>query len=479
MENYKVFFLIILVSCFVSCATYRNQTSKYYSKVEQKEYSKANSIISTSSYFQSNRNKFLYYVERGRLFYLMNLPDSSSFYLNLADHYLDANRQSFSDVVKSLLINPAQKKYLGEEFEKFFVNYYKGLNYIKDSDESDALVEAKIITLKNNYLFDKTKGNGYYNDPLSLIFQGVLFEKFGYLNDAYISFKNALKCYENESSAKFLHVNIPFQLKKDLIRLSRSLGLESEASQYISEWNISSPSLVDSVGDLVLFVEQGHIPVKSETNIVLTKNSDGINGFGYFDPMVGGMVSVQLDITPFNNYCSPEVRNDFLAGRLYRIVIPTYVVQTPYKFDVSILNDSSAQKYYTDAIENFNSVSIGLLEKRMPLEITTAILRQVFKASIEKGVEASVTSMVSSKHREAPDNNAKLAGELAGLIVNIVNNATEKADTRNWQSLPAFVDYIRVPLKKGLNSFSVHVGNLDKQFTVLGDKTIKVVNLTF
>jgi hypothetical protein len=32
--------------------------------------------------------------------------------------------------------------------------------------------------------------------------------------------------------------------------------------------------------------------------------------------------------------------------------------------------------------------------------------------------------------------------------MNLINTATEKADTRNWQSLPAYIHYVRVPLQK-------------------------------
>ena len=38
--------------------------------------------------------------------------------------------------------------------------------------------------------------------------------------------------------------------------------------------------------------------------------------------------------------------------------------------------------------------------------------------------------------------------EYAGLALGIANVATEKADTRNWQSLPSQISYLRIPLKK-------------------------------
>ena len=40
--------------------------------------------------------------------------------------------------------------------------------------------------------------------------------------------------------------------------------------------------------------------------------------------------------------------------------------------------------------------------------------------------------------------------------MNVFNTVTEKADTRNWQSLPAFVSYVRVPLHEGNNTITVN-----------------------
>ena len=49
--------------------------------------------------------------------------------------------------------------------------------------------------------------------------------------------------------------------------------------------------------------------------------------------------------------------------------------------------------------------------------------------------------------------------EYVGLAMNIANVATEKADTRNWQSLPSQIHYTRIPLEEGLNTISVNCSN--------------------
>ncbi|HAK12989.1 MAG TPA: hypothetical protein DCO78_14435 [Chitinophagaceae bacterium] len=60
--------------------------------------------------------------------------------------------------------------------------------------------------------------------------------------------------------------------------------------------------------------------------------------------------------------------------------------------------------------------------------------------------------------------------------MNVVNNATEKADTRNWQSLPAFIQYVRIPLQAGVNSIELSAGNQQKTITVQGNGGIQLQN---
>jgi hypothetical protein len=43
----------------------------------------------------------------------------------------------------------------------------------------------------------------------------------------------------------------------------------------------------------------------------------------------------------------------------------------------------------------------------------------------------------------------------AGALLGIANAIAEQADTRNWQTLPRTISYVRVPLKVGKNSVSV------------------------
>ncbi len=93
----------------------------------------------------------------------------------------------------------------------------------------------------------------------------------------------------------------------------------------------------------------------------------------------------------------------------------------------------------------------------MTLEFSKALIRVAMKKVTEYEVRKS----------------DKTLGSLIGLI----NAITEKADTRNWQTLPHSIYYCRVPLKEGTNSVRLSLQNdkaisTDYEFTYTAKKGV-------
>ena len=63
--------------------------------------------------------------------------------------------------------------------------------------------------------------------------------------------------------------------------------------------------------------------------------------------------------------------------------------------------------------------------------------------------------------KKAPELSIKKEDEGLAALIGVVNAMTEKADTRNWQTLPHSIYYARLPLKDGPNNvkFSITSGN--------------------
>ena len=52
---------------------------------------------------------------------------------------------------------------------------------------------------------------------------------------------------------------------------------------------------------------------------------------------------------------------------------------------------------------------------------------------------------------------ASKQNEWLGLAVSLTNAITEKADTRNWQTLPYSISYTRLPLSNGTNNLTLRL----------------------
>ncbi|HKO81581.1 MAG TPA: hypothetical protein VJU78_14350, partial [Chitinophagaceae bacterium] len=81
------------------------------------------------------------------------------------------------------------------------------------------------------------------------------------------------------------------------------------------------------------------------------------------------------------------------------------------------------------------------------------------------------------KKKEKRERNQR---EALALGLQLFNFATEKADTRNWQSLPHTIYYTRVPLQRGVNNFSLQLnGNSSTsiQLSVNGNGGLQFQNI--
>jgi len=455
-----------------ACSTYKTKLSSYYGQVRDANYAKALNVLDKNKFIQQKRNALLYNLEKGKLLHLMQQYDSSNFYFNQADQFIETNKRTAVDLAKANLLNPMMQTYLGEDFEPFMMHYYKALNYYYLGKIEDAVVEARRITLTTNQQADKFKNKAtrYSKDAFLLNMQGMIYEANGDINNAFIAYRNAVEVYTQGGNNSYYGVEIPFQLKKDVIHTALVLGFTDEATRYATQFGIdeksTSHALNDSsAGELVVFIEQGWGPEKKEQNFFLAKDGSGLSMFYYIDED-GHSVQVPFDFGYYRTIRSEDVSaGDF---RTFRIAIPYYSPITMNSSKATIkINDSS---FNAETAEDINSLAINILKERRLKEITDAIARYIVKKLAEKGIEAGAKSIANNNSKDKNEENKKrdseVAGAVAGLLVNIINSATEKADTRNWQSLPAVINYVRVPLKKGNNTLVLSSNGIQRKVTI-------------
>ncbi len=457
----------------------------YYSNIREQNYDKAMHSLENNKLIKKDRNALLYNLEMGKLYRLQNDFANSNLHFNIADGIIESSRKSFADVAVGNLVNPMQQTYRGEDFEQFMMHYYKALNYAALGQTEDAVVEARRITLSSGLQADKfsNKENRYSKDAFALNLQGMIYEMAGDINNAFIAYRNAAEVYTRANN-DYYGVKMPQQLQKDLLRTAVALGFTGEQQQYEKLFNAAYKQDNAANGELILFVEEGQAPIKEERNFVLTTGSNGVNSFNYID--ANGLNA------NFNfNANAYGIAEDKLASlRTFRLALPVYSIQYAQPQNIIVGNNESM--YETQLAQNINNVAVNVLRERFLTEMANALARQVTKKLLEKGTEALAQGIArSTDKREAKDTskaeNEKInrekketinaVGQVAGFVMNMVNTATEKADTRNWQSLPAFVHYVRIPLHAGENTITVTASGQPITLKVNASKGLQMMSV--
>jgi hypothetical protein len=458
--------LLALMLFLSGCATYNEQVLPYYKNVRTGNYTEAEKQLNRNSLIQKPRNQLLFLMEKGRISHLNGEYEKSNQYFNGADSLLENSLTDAGDAAVGVLVNSMSQRYKGEDVEKFMIHYYKALNYIYLGKKEDAIVEARRITLQAKEQEDKfnNKNNRYSNDAFSLMLQGMLYESDGDINNAFISYRNAVELYQNSPDKTWYGTSMPAGLKLDLIRTAKLNGFAADAEQYEKMFGITyMPMPPSDGGELVFFWENGPAPVKTQVDMYfgLIRNS---NGDLFFSDATGGWV------IPFN-YTGDRRRVNTKSVESLRAAFPKYIPQNPY-FTNATLSVDSAKTVAFEKTEDVNEIAIKTLQQRTLSEAGKVLSR----LAVKKIAEYALREGAKSSNGQT---NTLLEG--LGYGMQLYSLLSEKADTRSWQSLPGSISYARIPLKKGENQISITLKSANgtdevKTFKITGDGKLKFYN---
>ncbi|WP_315818957.1 hypothetical protein [Paraflavitalea speifideaquila] len=270
--NYMVRALAVLslMLFLFSCATYNTRIGNYYAQVREGNYKAADANLEKIKLIKAKRNRLLYLLEKGKITHLLKQYDSSNHYFNEADIFIEDVRTTAGDVALGTLLNPMMQTYKGEDFEKYLIHYYKALNYLYLGQPDEAIVEARRISLRSYEQQDKSKReNRYADDAFSLMLQGIIYEQGRDINNAFISYRNAVDIYLKNNN-QYYGTPLPAQLTKDLLRTADLMGFKDEVQRYErllkTKYIAAAPP---EGGELVLFWENGLAPVKQQQDFFL------------------------------------------------------------------------------------------------------------------------------------------------------------------------------------------------------------------
>jgi hypothetical protein len=436
----KALLLFALAVMMAACATFYQKTYQVQSNIASGQFEKADKLLANDKKWAENNHRVLYYMNRGVVSFMMNDYKESINFLNQADYYIEDFSKQFGWEALSLISNPMVKPYRPEDFESVMIHFYKALDFLALNDYEGALVEARRVNIRLQQINDKYKDhkNKYQRDAFAHNLMGMIYEVAGEYNNAFIAYRNALDIYESDYKELF-GLEPPLQLKKDLLRAARKTGFSDQVNFYEDKLNLKTPAIRDAnEGELVLFWLNGMGPVKEEWQITISNMgmSNGIVSLG--NPELG------LNFAYSANNLSAREKAAFKNLSFLRVAFPKYRERPP------IFSQGQAQingkEIPFEKAQNINKIAFQSLRDRMVRELGNSLLRLATKRAMEE---------LASRENEN-----------LGTIVSIINAMTEKADTRNWQSLPYSISYVRITLPAGQHTinlqFSGHQSTQDQ-----------------
>lgn len=319
---------------------------------------------------------------------------------------------SAPEQVVTVLTNEKQQVYQGEDFEKVLIHVYLALNFIALKQWDEALVEARKVNEILYKMISEAK-RPYELNAFAKYAGGLLFEKDGEENDAFISYRQTLEV-EPALENSFLSI------RQDLLRLTKKMGFGQEFDEYKKkyndkDWEAAKESLDKKNGFAVLLFESGKSPRKFSSREQHTKTGRG-----------GTLVEVVLPVA-------------YYKERSSRIQAAKLIIQ--------------GKEEKTVALNDIGSTAVKHLKDRMGRAIAKALLTAAVKTGIAVGVGKATGST-----------------EL-GLLTGLALMLASEADTRSWLLLPEKLQIAKISLPSG--TYSGEIQYLDMYGGVTGTEKIE------
>lgn len=422
MRYFRLFIFLVLCQGMCSCATWYQRTVAFQEAVNKGEFEQAEKLLQKDKKQARNKNKILYYLNQGYVNFMLGQYEKSNQAFEIAEQLTEDQQKNVLTEAAVLISNPEIRPYKPEDFEVIMINFYKALNYLQMNNMEEALVEVRKINIRLQQLNDKYPDhkNRYQKDAFAQLLMGLIYDAAGDCNNAFIAYRNAYDTYQSDYRRNF-GLPAPEQLKSDLLRTASQCGLKAELSGYEKEFGmkyVAEPSAPH--GQLVLFWLNGFGPVKAEWGVTFTKIQRGDGAIVFHNE--------ELGLTfPFfwGSGYSDNDRNSLANLNMVRAVFPKYVERPPL-YSKGILSYNK-KNYTLQEAEDINQIAFKTLHDRMVREFANSLLRVATKQGIKQA--------------------ASKENEWLGFAVGLANAFTEKADTRNWQTLPYSISYTRVPLE--------------------------------
>lgn len=439
--------VFLLASCAQKTAYYQNLNSL----VANGKYADAASLVEKSKMdMYGEKNALLYYLDRGMVLQLAGNYDESNQAYERAKKIAEEHfTKSVTKEASTFLISDNSRPYYGEDFERALINVFAAVNYVTEGKENDALVEARQM----DQFFKKLETDGgyksrYHDDAFARYIMGMLYENQGQVNDAFISYRQALDAYK--SYVKEFNTTTPPDLVADAVRTAKKLGFDDEVRDITANWKQQPKAAVPNSGELVLLSFNGFSPEKIDHFIEV----DFGTGWGYVRS-----VQAKGDEAAQVEQASAMARS-ISAKEQVRIAFPKYI-PVPYRI-ATVEASAAGQSSRGDVVEDIGSIAVKTLDDRLTRIRVKAIARGIIKYLIAKKASSAFEEKTGSA----------AAGWLMKKALTAAATATETADKRSWRSLPDKIIMTRLSLPEGAQTVNLRFA--DANGNTVTEQTLNV-----
>ncbi len=416
---------ICLMGLVLFCSACAAPSLRYKTEVNQlvaagKFQEAEEKVVSKKSKLYNRKDATLFYLDRASLLHdAQNTTASDELFSAAQQQIDDLYTKSISASLGTLLINDLTTPYYAANYERALAYYYRAVNFLQQNDISSAAVEARRAVFFLDHLRGEKKG--YNDEPFVQYFASLVFESAGQLSDARIARQNALAAYK---------------------RLGGKLGV-SAPEFYV-------PSQADRLGEVIVLHYNGLLPLKKTQTFQVAWDQAVL------------MASSEEE----NWHSSPVASNAFMAGLTGSAVTLSFPVleEQPFRV-VSSWVEAGGQRYVTQKVADWAGSAKLDLEEKMPGIMLRTAARAVSKrvAAVQAGRAAASA---------ADDENM---GDLAQMLVSALGAALERADTRQWFTLPAEVRMTRIFLEPGMQNIRLLFRNGNGN--IVGEHLFENVNV--
>ena len=386
---------VLCSACAAPSLRYKNDVAKLAAEGQFKVASQY--VTKKKNKMYSKRDAVLFYLDQGALAHdAKENKESDSSFAMAQQEIQNKQAASVTGETGRLIINDLTTSYKVPSFEQAFTYYYRGLNFLLQGNVASAAVEAR----KAVFFLDHLRGSkesGINDEPFIQYFASLVFESAGELSDARIARQNAFNAYS---------------------RFASKLRLEVPSFQV--------PSYADKLGEIIIIHANGLMPLKTTQTRQVAWNR----------AVLLASSPAETGLTP-----APEVENALtgaFVGSALTLSFPAFT-ELSYTIKSSAVSVDGEYPRPTRKMADLSRMAQWDLDEKMPSILFRSATRAVVKY------------VASVQAREAAQSAAEnsFAGDLAQMFVSFLGALTEKADTRQWFTLPAEIYMSRVFVAPG------------------------------